>query len=155
MRLVETGKPLPSSIATLSPAPERPLLSTNWSFDLGRERPLLSTNWSDDLQTEATASPTDDESDVRVMSCLVDDEDDAAEIEARLLTEASGELKETYKRQGELGLYAKFMRVAGRIGLLVFFLLLTTFVVALTYPRESPSSTFLFVWSGLTRHLQR
>ncbi|KAF2259644.1 hypothetical protein CC78DRAFT_474996 [Lojkania enalia] len=109
-------KPLPSSIATLSLGPQGPLLTKSES----------------DQPHVAVPLPEDSDS-MRITSSMALSEDEAVK-EARLLTEAQGERKETYQRGGELALYAMFVRVAGRKGLLVFVFLLSIFVVGITYP---------------------
>ncbi|KAF2023756.1 hypothetical protein EK21DRAFT_80114 [Setomelanomma holmii] len=110
-------KPLPSSIATLS---------------LGPEGPILTASASDHPHMVALL-PEDSES-VPITSSLALSEDDT-EKESRLLIEANSGRKESYQRGGELALYAMFLRVAGRRGLLVFVLLLCIFVIGITYPQ--------------------
>jgi hypothetical protein len=120
------GKPLPSSIATLS---------------LGPEGPLLTKSTSDQLHV-AVPLPEDAEI-LRMTSSLSSNEDDDRENEEQLLKEAHGERKETYERGGELALYAMFFRISGRMSMLVFVFLLCIFVGAFTYPSELPSSKML------------
>lgn len=111
------GKPLPSSIATLSLGPDGFLLTKS------------------DLDQPDVEVSHDSES-VRLTSSLSLSEDTGKE--AQLLLEAQAELGGKYQRGGEMALYAMFMRVAGRKGLLFFVFLLSIFVVGITYPREFP-----------------
>lgn len=114
------GKPLPSSIATLS---------------LGPGGVLLTKSVSD--QPHVAVSIPEDSNSVRIANSLALSENHTRK-EEQLLNEAHGEGENPYERGGELALYAMFVRVAGRRGLLVFVFLLSISIVGVTYPRECP-----------------
>ncbi|KAJ5301233.1 hypothetical protein N7508_006096 [Penicillium antarcticum] len=114
-------KPLPSSIATLSLGPEGPVLTESASYQQHVASPL-----SHDSNT------------VRVARSRELSEDN--NTEARLLIEANGDRLEGFEKSGELALYVMFMKVAGRIGLLVFVFLVVIFVVGITYPHFGRSA---------------
>lgn len=115
------GKPLPTNIAILSFGPDGPRLTKSESEPLDVSVPINSDS-------------------VRLMSSLELSKDEA-EKEAQPLLEAEGENTERYQRGGERALYAMFIRVAGRWGLIGFIFLLSIFVVGITYPRKSPLRT--------------
>ncbi len=116
---MKIGKPLPSSIATLSLGPEGPVLTEGASY-----------------QQRVASTLLHDSKPMRVAHSGEFSED--KNTEARLLIEANGDRLEGYQESGELALYVMFVKVAGRFGLLVFVFLLTICVVGITYPRESP-----------------
>ncbi|THC88453.1 hypothetical protein EYZ11_012101 [Aspergillus tanneri] len=124
-------KPLPSSIATLSLGPEGPVLTESASYQ----------------QHVASPLPHDSNT-VRVARSGRLSEDN--NTEARLLVEANGDRLEGYEKSGELALYVMFVKVAGRIGLLVFVFLVAMFVVGITYPHIDMAEIYLQTWVSQT-----
>jgi hypothetical protein len=116
---MKIGKPLPSSIATLSLEPEGPVLTESASYQQHFASTLLH-----DSKTVCVAHSGESTEDKNT--------------EARHLIEANDDRLEGYRQPGELALYVMFVKVSGRFGLLVFVFLLAIFVVGITYPRESP-----------------
>ncbi|KAJ5195611.1 uncharacterized protein N7498_009049 [Penicillium cinerascens] len=114
--VLSSQKPLPSSIATLSLGPEGPVMTENASYQQHVASPLAH-----------------DSNTVRIARSGEFSED--SDTEARFLIEANGHRLEGYQESGELALYVMFVKVAGRIGLLVFVFLLAIFVVGITYPQ--------------------
>lgn len=112
---MKIGKPLPNSIATLSLGPEGPVLTEGVPYRQHVASPLPSVSKA-----------------VRVArSGEFGEENDT---EAQLLIETS---LEGHQEPGELSLYADFIKICGRFGLLIFVFLLAIFIVGVTYPRES------------------